>query len=99
MIDRKNFFDQPVRNDLMIYDSIWNIATSQGDDYTIGSLLDYFKKYCKMIAIDLRKTDADPKAMQYISFTGNLQNSAVIYFIFKEEKKVLDFLQGTVKVS
>ena len=43
--------------------------TGQGDDYTTGRLLDYtyFKKYYKMIAVDLSKQqalDADPKAMQ-----------------------------------
>ena len=40
-------------------------------------LLDYnyFKKYYKMIAIDLTKQqalDADPKAIQKINFTENL---------------------------
>ena len=43
----------------------------QGDDCTTGSLLDYpyFKKYCKMIAIDSSKQqalDTDPKAIQQI---------------------------------
>ena len=52
MIDVQNVFDQPVRNDLITYDSIQKIAAGQGDDYTTGCLLDYnyFKKY-KMIAI------------------------------------------------
>ena len=30
MIDRQNFFDQPVRHKLMTYDSIRKIATVQG---------------------------------------------------------------------
>ena len=57
MIDVKNFFDQPVKNDKVTYENIRNIATGQGDDYTTGCLLDYnyFKKYYKMIAIDLSK--------------------------------------------
>ena len=57
MIDRKNFFDQPVRNDKVTYENIRIIAIGQGDDYTTGFLLDYtyFKKYLKMIAIDLSK--------------------------------------------
>ena len=50
MIDEHNFFDQPVRNNLIAYDNIPKIVTSQGDDYTTGCLLDY--NY-KMIAIDL----------------------------------------------
>ena len=42
-----------------------------------GFLLNYvyFKKYYKMIAVDLSKQkdlDADTKAMQKINFTGNL---------------------------
>ena len=39
-IDGQNVFDQPVWNNLITYDSIWKIATSQGDDYTTGDLLD-----------------------------------------------------------
>ena len=53
------------------------ISTGQGDDYTTGCLLDYnFKNYYKMIAIDLSKQqalDTDPKAIQQIHFTGNLE--------------------------
>ena len=57
MIDGKNFFDQPVRNDLITYDSMQKIVTDQGDDYTTGCLLDYnyFKKFYKIIPIDLSK--------------------------------------------
>ena len=57
MVDGKNFFDQPVRNDLITYDSMQNIVTDQGDDYTTGCLLDYnyFKKFYKIIPIDLSK--------------------------------------------
>ena len=54
MKDGQNFFDQPVRNDL-INDNIQKIATGQLDDYTTGCLLEYhcFKKY--KIAIYLSK--------------------------------------------
>ena len=57
MIDVRNLFDQPIKNDLKTYDNIRKIVTGQGDDYTTGCLLDYsyFKKYCKLIAIDLGK--------------------------------------------
>ena len=41
MIDRKNVFDQTVKNNLRTYDSIWKIAIGQGDDYTTGCLVDY----------------------------------------------------------
>ena len=87
MIDGQNFFDQPVRNDLITYDSI-------RDDYTTGCLLDYnyLKKYYNMTAIDLSKQqalDAYPKAKQQINFTGNLQNNAEIFFIIEEVKETV----------
>ena len=41
MIDRKNFFDQPLKSNLRTYDNIQKIATAQGDDYKAGCLLDY----------------------------------------------------------
>ena len=46
MIDGKHFFDQPVKNEIITYDNSQKTATSQGDDYTAGCLLDYvyFKK-------------------------------------------------------
>ena len=34
MIDRQNFFDQPVKNNMRIYDNIQKLVTGQGDDYT-----------------------------------------------------------------
>ena len=41
MIDRQNFFDQPIRNSLITYYNIPKIGTGQGDNYTTGCLLDY----------------------------------------------------------
>ena len=41
MNDGKNFFDQPINNDYKTYENIRKIATSQGDNYTTGCLLDY----------------------------------------------------------
>ena len=69
MIDGRNFFNQPIQNDLKIYDDIRKIATGQGDDYRTGSSLDfpYFKKYYKLLAIDLskqQKLNADLKAIK-----------------------------------
>ena len=40
IIDGKNFFDQPVKNDLITYENIWKIASGQ-EDYTAGCFLDY----------------------------------------------------------
>ena len=57
MINGKNFFDQPVKNDIRTYDNIRKITSGQGDDCATGCLLDYnyFKKHYEMIAIDLTK--------------------------------------------
>ena len=74
MIDSKNFFDQPVKNDKVTFENIRKIATDQGDDYTTCCLLDYsyFKDHYKLIAVDLSKPqalDADPKVIQKIKQT------------------------------
>ena len=45
-----------------------------------------------MIATDLTKQqrlDANPKAIQQISFTGNLARDAAMFFITEEEKESL----------
>ena len=56
------------------------IVTGQGDDYTTGCLLDYsyFMDTYKMIAVDISKQkalDADPRAIQQINFTANLDRA------------------------
>ena len=106
MINGENFFDQLIKNNKVTYENIRKIATGQGDDYTTGCLLDYsyFMNTYKMIAVDLSKQqalDADPRAIQQIIFTANLDKAGNtrIYFILEEAKEtILDFSQGTVKV-
>ena len=68
MINGKNIFDQPIKNNRVTYENIKKIATGQGDDYTTRSLLDYphFTNTNKMVAVDLSKQqalDADPRAI------------------------------------
>ena len=106
MIGGRNFFDQIINSMTKTYENIRKIATGQGDDYATGCLLDYpyFKDHYKMIAIDLSKQqalDADPRAIQQINFTANLDRAGntTMFFIIEEAKEtVLDFSQGTVKV-
>ena len=106
MIDRKFFFDQPINNMIKTYENIRKITIGQGDDYTTSCLLDYtyFKKYYKMIAVDLSKQkalDSDPKAIQQVNFTANLDRdgNTRFYFILEEAKEtVFEFSQETVKV-
>ena len=88
MIDGKNFFDQPIKDNMVTFDNIRKAATAQGDDYTTGCLLDYpyVNDTYKMIAVDLSKQkalDADPRTIQQINFTANLDRAGNkrIYFI------------------
>ena len=106
MIDGRNAFDQSVNSMTKTYENIRKIATGQRDDHTTGCLLDYsyFKQNYKMIAIDLSKQqalDADPRAIQQINFTVNLDRAGNVQqcslLLKKQKKTVLDFSQGTVK--
>ena len=56
-----------------------------------------------MIAVDLSKQqalDTDPKAIQQINFTANLDragNTRIYFILEKVNQAVLDFSQGTLK--
>ena len=105
MIDGKNIC-QPVKDDNITYENVTKINAGQGNDYTTGCLLDYpyVKDNYKMIAIDLSKhqaPNADPRAIQQINLTANVDRAgeARMVFILEEAKEnVLDFSQGTVRV-
>ena len=78
------------------YENIRKIATGKGDNYTTGCLLDYpyFKQNYKMITIDLSRQnelDVDPRAMQQINFTANLDGAGntTVFFIVKEGKETV----------
>ena len=106
MIDGRNFFDQPIDRIAKTYENIREIAIDIGDDYTTGCILDYsyFKENYKMIAIDLsrqQELDADPRAIQQINLTANLDRNGntTIFFIIEEAKEaIFEFLQGNVRV-
>ena len=106
MINGENFFDQPIKNNKITYDNIRKIAAGQGDDYTTGCLLDYtyFANTYKMITVDLSKQqalDADPRAIQQINLTANLDragNTRVCFILEEAKETILDFSQGAVKV-
>ena len=71
MIDRKNFYDQPINDLIKQYNEVKKVSIGQGDDYTTGCLLDYayFNDNYRIIAVDLNKEkDPDPKAIQEIVF-------------------------------
>ena len=77
IIDGRNFYDNPNESDIEKYRELKKVMIGKGEDYTTGSLLDYnyFKKYYKLVAIDLSKEkelDADPRAIQQIEFKYTL---------------------------
>ena len=85
------------------------ISTGQGDDYTIGCLLDfaYFENNYRLMAADLSKQkalDADSKAIQQIIFTGKIKatvaNTRVVIFYVLEKSKetILELSKRTTKV-
>ena len=68
-IGGRDFFNQPINDDITTYGNIRRNATGQEDNYTTGCLLDYhyFKENYKMTVVDLSKQqalDADPRAVQ-----------------------------------
>ena len=73
------------------------METNQEDDYTTDCLLDYpcFKNYYKMIAIDLstqQVLDADPRAIQQISFRANPdwnENPTMFLFFIEGVKETI----------
>ena len=94
IIDGKNFFDQAIDSMAKTYENIRKIAIGYRDDYTTGYLLDYtyFEDHYKMIAIDLSKQqvlDADPRAIQQINFTANVDRdgNTTMFFITEEAKE------------
>ena len=105
MINSENFFDQPINNNKVTYDNIRKIAIGQGDDNTTGCLLDYpyFLNTYKMIAVDLRRQralDADPRAIQQINFTANLDRAGNtrVYFILEEAKETRLFTRNSKSI-
>ena len=104
LIDGRNFYDQPINDQIKKYDEIRKIGTGKGDDYTTGCLLDYqyFKDYYQLIAVDLseqKELDVDPRAIQKIEFYEMLKtNSQVRTVLEKSKETVLEFYKGTAKV-
>ena len=75
IIDKLAFFDLPIKTEEEVYEKIIDI--SRNNEYTTGNLLDYdyFKKYYKLIAIDLSKQQVlqeNEDLIQQINFIGRL---------------------------
>ena len=74
IVDKLAFFDLPIKTEEEAYEKIIDI--SRNNEYTTGNLLDYdyFKKYYKLIAIDLSKQQVlqeNKDLIQQINFMGD----------------------------
>ena len=92
IIDKFAFFDLPIKTEEEAYEKIIDI--SRNNEYTTGNLLDYdyFKKYYKLIAIDLSKQQVlqeNEDLIQQIDFIGRLTEAANVFIII--EKKNIPF--------
>ena len=91
LIDRRNFYDQPINDLVKQYDEIKKTATGQGDDYTTGCLLDYqfFKDHYNLIAVDFsiqKELGADSRAIQQIEFCGMLKTNSQVCTVLEKSK-------------
>ena len=97
IIDGRNLYDNPIESDIEKYRELKKVMIGKGEDYTTGSLLDYW-----IIAVVLSKQkelDADPRAIQQIEFKYMFGTNSTIYWVFEKSKEtILEFYKGTVKV-
>ena len=101
IIDKLAFFDLPIKTEQQAYEKIIDIKSNE---YTTGNLLDYdfFKKYYKLIAIDLSKQQVlreKEDLIQQINFIGKLEKAANVFIIIeKKENTILEFSQNLANV-
>ena len=102
IIDKLTFFDLPIKTEEEPYEK--NIDISRNNEYTTGNLLDYdyFKKYYKLIAIDLSKQQVlqeNEDLIQQINFIGRVTEAANVFIIIeKKEHTILEFSQNFANV-
>ena len=102
IIDKLAFFDLPIKTEEETYEKIIDI--SRNNEYTTGNLLDYdyFKKYYKLIAIDLSNQQVlqeNEDLIQQINFIGRLEEESNIFIIIeKKGHTILEFSQNFANV-
>ena len=92
IIDKLAFFDLPIKTEEEAYEKIIHI--SRNNEYTTGNLLDYdyFKKYYKLIAIDLSKQQVlqeNEDLIQKINFIGKLEEAANVFIIIEKKENTI----------
>ena len=101
IIDKLAFFDLLIKTEEEAYEKIIYISRNE---YMTGNLLDYdyFKKYYKLIAIDLSKQQVlqeNEDLIQQINFIGRLEQAANVFIIIEKKKNtILEFSQNFANV-
>ena len=102
IINKLALFDLLIKTEEETYEKIIDI--SRNNEYTTGNLLDYdyFRKYYKLIAIDLSKQQVlqeNKDSIQQINFIGRLEEAANVFIIIeKKENTILEFSQHFANV-
>ena len=102
IIDKLAFFDLPIKTEKEAYEKVIDI--SKNNEYRAGNLLDYdyFKKYYKLIAVDLSKQQVlqeNEDLIQQINFIGRLEEAANVFIIIEKKKHtILKFSQNFANV-
>ena len=75
---------------------------SNNNDYTTDNLLDFadFKKYYKLIAIDLSKQTKlkDPQQINFIGELSNILGATIFFIIEKSKETTFNFSQNSVTI-
>ena len=92
IIDKLAFLDLPIKTEEEAYEKIIDI--SRNNEYTTGNLLDYdyFKKYYKLIAIDLSKQQVlqeNEDLIQQINYIGKLEEAANVFIIIEKKENTI----------
>ena len=104
LIDGRNFYDQPINDQIKKYNEVRKTARGKGDNYKTDCLLDYqyFTDHYQLICCNLSQQkvlDADEKSNQQIQFYGKLgTNSQVCTVLERSKETVSEFSKGTAKV-
>ena len=102
IMDKSAFLDLPIKTEEEAYEKVIDI--SRNNEYTTGNSLDYdyFKKYYKLIAIDLSKQQVlqeNEDLIQQINFIGKLEEAGNVFTIIeKKENTILEISQNLANV-
>ena len=91
LIDGKSFFEFLVKYEEQVYEKIMSLG--RNNEHTTGNLLNfaYFKENYRLIPIDMSNQTKlkDPQQINFIGKLENQANGAAVFFIIKNEKKLL----------